>query len=220
MKEAKYITWDYEPYVHGPVTNSCFCRECIASFAKKYNLPENLTGNEILKKHKRAWVDFRCRQRADSVRKVVEVVKKINPKANFGFIGIPSAPGDQEEYEEKYGIRPTLYDDFVDSFWNMNYSASLNFFHSIERDSLELKKPKYTLVNTGWNRPDVPVGRRTMQYLAAVFCADDADFPGIAQGLFVCNGELVLTTNQVKDIERMAESLMISQANVIGTIVL
>ena len=192
LEKASYITWDYEPYVIGPVTTSCFCQDCIKAFAKENGLPENLTGEEILKKHRRAWVDFRCRQRAASVRTVVEAVKKINPDAAFGFCSVQIAPckETEEEYEEAYGGRSRLFDDFADRFETMNYWSNLDFFRSLEREALELKKPKYTLIQNGWNKPySAPL--LGMQYLAAAFCAGEEDFPGIAQGLFISNGEQV-----------------------------
>ena len=206
LKKTNYITWDYEPYVTGPVTMSCFCGDCIRAFAKENNLPENLTGTEILKKHRRAWVDFRCRQRAASVRTVVEAVKKINPDAAFGFCSVPFAPRKEKEaeYEEAYGIRLSLYDGFVDRFETMNYWGSLDFFRSLEREALELKKPKYTLIQNGWHRP-YSAHLMAMQYLAAAFCAVDADFPGIAQGLFVSNGEQVSEMRKVMNFIAVGE---------------
>ena len=206
LKEAKYVEWDYEPYVKGPVTASCFCPDCIRAFAKEKHLPETLTGMEILAKHRRAWVDFRCRQRAKAVRAVVAALKKINPSAAFGFCSMPFAPDkDKEaEYEETYGIRSSLYDDFVDNFETMNYWSNLDFFRSLEREALELKKPKYTLISNGWGHPNNGY-RMAMQYLAAAFCANDADFPGIAQGLYVSNGE------QVRELRKVMNTVAVGE---------
>lgn len=206
LKGGGNISWDYEPYVKGPVTVSCFCPDCIRAFAKAKGLPENLTGMEILAKHRRAWVDFRCRQRADAVRAVVTALKKINPSAAFGFCSMPFAPDkDKEaEYEETYGIRPSLYDDFVDEFRTMNYWSNLDYFRSLEREALELKKPKYTLISNGWGHPN-NAPRMAMQYLAAAFCANDADFPGIAQGLYVSNGE------QVRELRKVMNTVAVGE---------
>ncbi|MBE6371857.1 MAG: hypothetical protein E7055_07250 [Lentisphaerae bacterium] len=206
MKKAKYVTWDYEPYVSGPVTMSCFCPDCIRAFAKANGLQENLTGAEILKNHRRAWVKFRCRQRAASVRTVAEAVKKINPDAAFGFCSFPLIPRKEKEaeYEEVYGILLNLYDDFVDRFASMTYWSSLDFFRSLEREALELKKPKYTLIQNGWTRP-YSTRLLGMQYAAAAFCAGEEDFPGIAQGLFISNGEQVREMRKVMNFIAIGE---------------
>ena len=190
IAEALRVTWDYEPYTKGPVTISCFCKDCIKAFAKENNLPETITGNDIIKNHRRAWVDFRCRQRAASVKTVVEGLKKSNPKAKFGFCSMPFAPKNELEYEETYGIRSSLYDDFVDFFNTMNYSRNLDFFRSLEREALELKSPKSVLVSNGWGRPD-PGIHRALQLFTAFFFAGKDDTPAIAQGLFVSDGEQV-----------------------------
>ena len=204
LKETRHIRWDYEPYVKGPVTASCFCPDCIRAFAKANGLPEKLTGMEILAKHRRAWVDFRCRQRAGAVRTVVAALKRINPSAAFGFCSMPFAPAKDEEYEETYGIRPSLYDDFVDEFRTMNYWSNLDYFRSLEREALELKKPKYTLISNGWGHPNNAC-RMAMQYLAAAFCATDQDFPGIAQGLYVSNGE------QVRELRKVMNTIAVGE---------
>ena len=94
------------------------------------------------------------------------------------------------EYEETYGIRSSLYDDFVDYFNTMNYSRNLDFFRSLEREALELKSPKAILVSNGWGRPD-PGVHRALQLFTAFFFAGKNDAPGIAQGLFVSDGEQV-----------------------------
>ena len=199
LKKAVRVTWDYEPYTKGPVTISCFCKECIRTFAKKNGLPETVTGTEILRKHKRAWVDFRCRQRAASVKTVVAGIKLVNPQARFGFCSMPFAPRNDREYEETYGIRSSLYDDFVDFFNTMNYARNLDFFRSLEREALELKSPKSVLVSNGWGRPD-PASHRALQLFAAFFFADSEDTPGIAQGMFVSDGEQIREFRRYMDL--------------------
>ena len=203
IAQAEYVKWDYEPYTQGPVTIGCFCKECIAGFASQNNLPPNITANEILKRHKRAWVDFRCRQRAEVVRTVVSGIKMINPTVKFELCTMPFAPANDEEYETAYGIRSSLYTDFVDLFTSMNYSSTLNFYRSIEREALELAKEKRTLINNGWTTANN--GQRLAHHLlAAFFCGEK--YPYIAQGLFVSNGEQLRELRKVMDFVARTES--------------
>ena len=203
IANTEYVKWDYEPYNQGPVTISCFCKECIAEFARRNNLPATVSCTEILQKHKRAWVDFRCRQRAEVVRTVVGGIKKINPAVKFELCTMPFAPGNDEEYETAYGIRSSLYTDFIDLFTSMNYSGTLNFYRSIEREALELAKEKRTLLNSGWTAPNS--GKRLAHHLlAAFFCGEK--YPYIAQGLFISNGEQLRELRKVMDFTARTES--------------
>ena len=203
IRKTEYVKWDYEPYTKGPVTISCFCKKCIGLFAKEKGLPVTITGYDILQKHKRAWVDFRCRQRAEAVKTVVRGIKLINPAAKFELCTMPFAPQKDEEYEEVYGIRSSLYNDFVDLFTSMNYSGNLNFYRSLEREALELTKEKRTLLNNGWGTPINGI-RLGNHLLAAYFCGEN--YPYIAQGLYISNGEQVRELRKVMDYIARTES--------------
>lgn len=200
---AKYVMWDYEPYVKGPVSASCFCPECRKKFSELYQLPENLSAEAILRDHKSQWTQFRCRQRADVVRTVVAAIKKINPAVKFQLCTMPMAPRDEDAYLTEYGIRHDLYEDFVDIFASMNYWDNLDFYRSLEREMLELKKEKRTLLSNGWNPPKN--GSKTaMNLLAAAFCGQM--YPSFFQGLFLSNGE------QVREIRRVMELIAATEA--------
>ena len=47
IRTAEFVKWDYEPYTKGPVTISCFCKECIRLFAKENNLPETISSHTV-----------------------------------------------------------------------------------------------------------------------------------------------------------------------------
>ncbi len=198
IRNAKRAHWDYEPYVVGPVTMSCFCRDCLAAFTSVNGLPANIPPMEILKKHRRAWVDFRCRQRAEAVRVVAEAVKLIDPGYEFLLCTMPIAPEKDEDYEELYGIRSTLFDPCVDIFTSMNYASTLNYFRSLERENTVLKKERRTYASNGWGHERVNDAKRpAMHVLAAFFCGEKV--PAIAQGLYVTQ------CSQIAELRRVME---------------
>ena len=196
IAKAECVMWDYEPYVKGPVSMSCFCTECRKKFADEFHLPENLSGEEILRDHKTLWTKFRCRQRAEVVRTVVAGIKQINPNASFLLCTMPIAPDrdKEEEYNAEYGIQHDLYENFVDVFASMNYWSNLDMYRSLEREMLELKKEKRTLLSNGWDPPKKGV-RTAMNLLAAGFCGEM--HPSFFQGLFLSNGE------QIRELRRV-----------------
>ena len=186
IREAEYAMWDYEPCVLGPVTAGCFCRDCRAAFAGKIGLTEVPSSREILKRHRAAWVDFRCRQRAETARTVATAVKKINPQATFCLCSDAHAPkADDLEYRTFYGIDLPLFSAFTDVFRSMNYGKDNRVFMSLERE-IRLGNRNQTFFENGWlakPRDGKLVG---LQVLAGFFAG--VELPFIGSGIDLAEG--------------------------------
>ena len=190
---TEFAVWDYEPYVVGPVTTGCFCEDCRRAFAKETGLADTPSARSILESHKKEWVHFRCRQRAESVRIAVAGLKMLAPKVKFALCTMPMAPGkgdpqfsDDFDYLERFGIDSPLYEDFTDVYCSMNYSSGLRYFRGLEREMNCLGKPKMTLLENGWGTPRE--GKVLGMQLAAAFFAGQ-ERPYIAQGLDISDGD-------------------------------
>ncbi|MFA9478766.1 hypothetical protein ACERK3_10705 [Phycisphaerales bacterium AB-hyl4] len=193
VKQNQYFEIDYEPYVEGPVTMSCFCETCVTSFREQNDLPDTVTGMDILRHHENEWVAFRVAQRVESVRAMVEGIKQINPDIAFHFCSMPLPPNPDEEaeYLKTYGIDLRQYDEFTDLHTPMNYTSTLSFFASLEREAHLLSRPRATIVSVGWyDTSNINPPRRAAHLFAAFFC--DNAHPLIGQGLFVSQGHTVV----------------------------
>ncbi|MBQ4328501.1 MAG: hypothetical protein IJC27_02120 [Lentisphaeria bacterium] len=84
------IVWDLEgPYCW----NICFCKECIENFRKFASIAQDksLTPKIIRENYNAQWIKYCCRQSTEICRILRNSIKKINPKAKFGFYsGLPS----------------------------------------------------------------------------------------------------------------------------------
>ena len=189
LETAEYVTWDYEPYVLGPVTIGCWCPKCQAAFRRRYGLADDTTPADILERHRAKWVDFRCDQRAEVLRTVVAALKAINPKLKFLLCTMPYSPGhDDLAYFERWGLDHRRFVAFVDRFVSMNYENNPDVYRSIEREVRELGKPIETLLTNGWDDDggrDPRILRQ--QFLGAYFLG--LDRPGLAPGIDRTRGD-------------------------------
>ena len=190
LRTATYVTWDYEPYVLGPVTVGCWCPKCLAAFRAFAGLSASIPPAEILAQHRARWVDFRCGQRTTVLRTVVAALKEINPKIRFMLCTMPYSPGrDDRAYFEKWGLDHRQFVPFVDEFTSMNYGQDADVYRSIEREVRELGgKPVRTLLTNGWD----PDGGRDpaivrQQFLASYFLGLSS--PCLAPGLDRTRGD-------------------------------
>ncbi|MDD3953061.1 MAG: hypothetical protein PHY82_03995, partial [Lentisphaeria bacterium] len=150
--KTKRLVYDYEPYAGGAgwVTRACFCTRCREDFAQQEKLPL-LSAKEILTQHEKAWVRFRCRQRACFIQNLQALIKKADPTAEFYLCSMPlPPPADAERFHKEYGIDLKLFEPFVDGHMPMNYSPSLDFYHRQLQMALDLKKPLYPVLDNGW----------------------------------------------------------------------
>jgi hypothetical protein len=150
--KTKRLVYDYEPYAGGAgwVTRACFCTRCRKDFAQQEGLPL-LSAKEILTQHEKAWVRFRCRQRAEFIKNINALIKKTNPAAEFYLCSMPlPSPTDAERFYKEYGIDLKLCEPFVDGHMPMNYSPSLDFYYRQLQMALDLKKPLYPVLDNGW----------------------------------------------------------------------
>ncbi len=192
LRNPGHIHYDFEPYVTGPVTLTCFCADCRKAFAESHTLEAVPTPEQILQLHEADWVRFRCQQRASTVKIMVQAIKRIAPGSEFLFCSMPLPPQPEKAgaYYREFGIDLKLYDDFVDIHTPMNYTATLDFFRSLEQEAKYLQKPRQTIVSNGWgNIVDINVRQRANQLFAAFFC--DNFYPSIGQGLFIAQGDLI-----------------------------
>ncbi len=194
LRSPGHIHYDFEPYVTGPVTLTCFCSDCRKAFAESRKLASVPTAEQILQKHESDWVRFRCQQRASAVKIMVQAIKRIAPESVFLFCSMPLPPQPEKAaaYYREFGIDLKLYDDFVDIHTPMNYTATLDFFRSLEQEAQYLQKPRQTIVSNGWGSiVDINVQQRANQLLGTFFC--DNFHPSIGQGLFLAQGDLIAT---------------------------
>lgn len=193
LRSTEQIHYDFEPYVTGPVTLTCFCAVCRKVFAESCRLDPVPSAEQILQSHEADWVRFRCQQRASAVKTMVQAIKRIAPEAVFLFCSMPLPPQPEKAaaYYREFGIDLKLYDDFIDVHTPMNYGATLDFFRSLEQEAQFLRKPRQTIVSNGWGLAiaDINVQQRANQLFAAFFC--DNYYPSIGQGLFVAQGDLI-----------------------------
>jgi len=192
LRSLGHIHYDFEPYITGPVTLTCFCPNCRKAFAESYSLETVPTAEQILQSHEADWVRFRCQQRASAVNIMIQAIKQIAPEAKFLFCSMPLPPQPEKAaaYYREFGIDLKLYDGFVDIHTPMNYTATLDFFRSLEQEAKFLQVPRQTIVSNGWgNIVDINVQQRANQLFAAFFC--DNFHPSIGQGLFVAQGDLI-----------------------------
>lgn len=192
LRSFGHIHYDFEPYVTGPVTLTCFCAVCRKAFAESRKLDTVPTAEQILQSHEADWVRFRCQQRASAVKIMVQACKRIAPKSVFLFCSMPLPPQPEKApaYYREFGIDLKLYDDFVDIHTPMNYTATLDFFRSLEQEAKYLQKPRQTIVSNGWgNIVDINVQQRANQLLGTFFCGNF--YPSIGQGLFIAQGDQI-----------------------------
>ena len=189
LASAKYVTWDYEPYVLGPVTIGCWCEKCMRSFRSRYGLPDSVKPAEVMSKYRSKWVDFRCWQRAEVLRTVVAAVKTFNSAAKFMLCTMPYSPGrDDLAYCERWGLDHRRFTSFIDIFTSMNYGNDVDVYRSIEREIRELGKPVQTLLTNGW---DADGGRNPQvvrqQFLTSYFLGMER--PCLAPGIDRTRGD-------------------------------
>jgi len=143
---------DYEPYTQGWVTQTCFCKNCIAEFAKFAGLATgNMSAKEILTNHEKQWVEFRCKQRADIVREMTVALKRFNPKAKFLFCSMPMPGyGEENAYLREFGIDLRLYEEFVDIHTPMSYEPNVLFYKRLLHGVELLQKPLMPILSSGW----------------------------------------------------------------------
>lgn len=189
LAAAKFVTWDYEPYVLGPVTVGCWCPKCQAEFRRRYGLADSVKPAEILDRYRAKWVDFRCEQRKEVLQAVVAAVKAINPGAKFMLTTMPYSPGrDDLAYLERWGLDHRRFVPFVDIFTSMNYGNDPDVYRSLEREIRELGKPVQTLLTNGWDEDggrDPRIVRQ--QFLGAYFIG--LDCPCLAPGIDRTRGD-------------------------------
>ena len=82
----------------------CFDERCKKRFSEISGIPwveiKDLSGNEILAKHRDAWVAFRCQQNADVVSKIARAFRAAYPEVRFNvFCGYQSW-----NVRQRYGI--------------------------------------------------------------------------------------------------------------------
>lgn len=190
IQKHEHTTWDYEPYVLGPVTIGCFCADCRTAFAKDQRLTTVPDARTILRDHRAAWVSFRCGQRAESVRTAVEALKRINPKTKFCLCSERASPGtDDLKYFTELGIDLARYVEFTDVFRSMNYSFNADSLRSLERE-IALGRPVQTLFCNGWEYPQRAGCIVGMQLFAAFFAG--LELPFIAPGFNHADGDQLI----------------------------
>ena len=192
LAEADSAVWDYEPYVVGPVTSGCFCKDCRRAFAAEKGISPIPSPEEILRSYQEDWVHFRCRQRAASVKMAADGLKMLAPNVKFCLCTMPMAPGpgdagfaDDFAYLKRFGIDSPLYEGFTDVYCSMNYTPFLTYFRSLEREMHDLSRPKATLLENGWGVPRE--ARLVGLQLAAAFFAGE-ERPYLASGMNVADG--------------------------------
>ncbi|MCQ2391941.1 MAG: hypothetical protein MJ240_11010 [Kiritimatiellae bacterium] len=212
LPTAEYAVWDYEPYVVGPVTAGCFCEDCRRVFAREQGLAATPDANEILSQHREAWIHFRCRQRADSVKMAVAGLRLAAPRVKFALCTMPMAPGKGDagyatdlDYLERYGIDMPLFEPCTDVFRSMNYTGFLTYYRSLEREMLELAKPKETLLENGWGDPRY--GKLVGVQLAAAFFAGQRR-PYLAEGIDISDGDQLAEIRRAMQFVATIESML------------
>ena len=194
IRKSPVMFWDYEPYVGGSVTLSCYCKNCISSFCKRYSLPANISAREILTKHLDKWIYFRCHQRSLSVGKIVKAMRLINPNVKVLFCSAPLPPKteiqEELEYLKFYGVDIRLVDEFVDIQASMNYTPTLDYYKSLEREAKELRSCRMMILSNSWEDiSSMRPGRVASHLFAAMFMGCNPPFMG--QGLFLAPGTLL-----------------------------
>ena len=209
IRNSSVIFWDYEPYVGGAVTLSCYCEKCLKSFADTYSLKSDISPREILTKYLDKWIRFRCKQRSLSVIKIIKAIKLINPKVKVLFCSAPLPPDSEKEkeleYLKFYGIDIREVDKFVDIHASMNYTPTLDYYKSLEREAKELKSQRMMIFSNSWEEISNMRPKRVGSHLfAAIFMGCNPPF--IGQGLFLAPGTLLAqlktTVNDVASTEK------------------
>ena len=85
-RKYPHLDWDYEVPVTRD-TSLCVCDRCIAAFCQANNLPTDGSVNRenIREKHRREWIDWRCRENARIAHFFREVIKETNPHCLFSI---------------------------------------------------------------------------------------------------------------------------------------
>ncbi|MBU1857343.1 MAG: carbohydrate-binding family 9-like protein, partial [Verrucomicrobia bacterium] len=115
-KEAKglaMLDWDYEVSVTRP-TSICLCERCLKAFREAAKIPPDieLTAKSILEKHRKAWVDFRCRQNAEISGLFQAPIKRGNPQCIYSVYS-----GYQGPTDEQYGVDWRYMSKYCDFVW-------------------------------------------------------------------------------------------------------
>ncbi|NMA20772.1 MAG: hypothetical protein GX927_09355 [Lentisphaerae bacterium] len=76
------ICWDYECPVYTSYL-ACLCPRCQGRFAAKYDLPADLTSDEIKAKYSKQWIDFMTSQMAGVAAALYKGIKDYNPALEF-----------------------------------------------------------------------------------------------------------------------------------------
>ena len=121
-------------------------------------------------------------------------MRLINPNVKVLFCSAPLPPKteiqEELEYLKFYGVDIRLVDEFVDIQASMNYTPTLDYYKSLEREAKELRSCRMMILSNSWEDiSSMRPGRVASHLFAAMFMGCNPPFMG--QGLFLAPGTLL-----------------------------
>ncbi len=139
---VKAIALDYEP----GTMKHCFSEESRTRFRDFARLQAVPSTEEILSKHKEAWLRFRIRQHQQILERISAMIRTKLPGIEFWLISDPLQTGLQR-VSEWCGVDVQAADPFVDMHQDMPYITGIPFFEQMKLNISELKKPCFPFID-------------------------------------------------------------------------
>lgn len=145
LKGGDMVVFDYEPW---GTLRWCFCPRCLSRFSKFIGVNKVLKANEIRKKTKKEWTEFRLNDTDKISSELARIVKKYNPAIKVGDYDYPmnfEKPG----FESRFQAIPKdsrKSDKYLDvHFSSFYYTLGKQGFEMVDINRRKLKKGFFML---------------------------------------------------------------------------